>query len=61
MRSRASARSNVGVAAAYRDWTELRGALAQLLINLVCIVAAGVATLLAQRLAFARRLRRASH
>ena len=53
------AAANVAVAAAYRDWQELRGALAQLLLNLACIVAAGVATLLAQRYAFARRLRRA--
>jgi uncharacterized hydrophobic protein (TIGR00271 family) len=54
------AAANVGVAAAYRDWSELRGALAQLLINLACIILAGVATLLAQRVAFDRRLRRAS-
>jgi uncharacterized hydrophobic protein (TIGR00271 family) len=48
------AAANIGVAAAYRDWPEARGALAQLLVNLVCIVAAGVATLLAQRYAFGR-------
>jgi uncharacterized hydrophobic protein (TIGR00271 family) len=54
------AAANIGVAAAYRDWSEARGALEQLLVNLVCIVAAGVATLLAQRYAFDRRMRRAA-
>jgi len=54
------AAANVGVAAAYADWSELRGALAQLGLNLACIVLAGVATLTAQRLFFARRLRRAA-
>lgn len=51
------ASANVGVAAAYGDWTEFRGALAQLVVNLIAIVAAGVATLLLQRAAFARRVR----
>jgi len=54
------AAANIGVAAAYRDWSELRGALAQLSINLACIVIGGVATLAAQRLGFSRRLRRAA-
>jgi uncharacterized hydrophobic protein (TIGR00271 family) len=54
------AAANVGVAAAYADWSELGGALAQLGINLSCIVLAGVATLTAQRLGFIRRLRRAA-
>jgi uncharacterized hydrophobic protein (TIGR00271 family) len=54
------AAANIGVAAAYRDWNEARGALAQLLINLVCIVVAGVSTLALQRLGFARRRRRRS-
>lgn len=49
------AAANVGVAAAYREWTEVEGALAQLGINLLCIVSAGVATLAAQRAGFARR------
>jgi uncharacterized hydrophobic protein (TIGR00271 family) len=49
------AAANVGVAAAYGDWNELGGALAQLLINITSIVAAGVATLMLQRAAFARR------
>jgi uncharacterized hydrophobic protein (TIGR00271 family) len=52
------AAANVGVAAAYADWSEVRGALSQLVINLTCIVAGGVATLSVQRLGFARRLRR---
>jgi uncharacterized hydrophobic protein (TIGR00271 family) len=54
------AAANIGVAAGYADWSELRGALAQLGLNLACIVLAGVATLTAQRLLFARRLRRAA-
>jgi uncharacterized hydrophobic protein (TIGR00271 family) len=53
------AAANVGVAAAYADWHELRGALSQLLLNLVCIVAAGVGTLTVQRIAFERRMQRA--
>jgi uncharacterized hydrophobic protein (TIGR00271 family) len=53
------AAGNVAVAAAYADWTELRGALSQLLLNLACITIAGVTTLSAQRLSFVRRRRRA--
>ena len=53
------AAANVGVATAYSDWSEFRGALAQLGINLSCIVLGGVATLAVQRLGFTRRLRRA--
>ena len=49
------AAANVGVAAAYGDWGELQGALAQLLINLGAILVAGVATLSLQRALFARR------
>jgi uncharacterized hydrophobic protein (TIGR00271 family) len=52
------AAANVGVAAAYADWSELRGALSQLVINLACIVAGGVATLSVERLSFTRRMRR---
>jgi uncharacterized hydrophobic protein (TIGR00271 family) len=52
------AAANVGVAAAYGDWSEFRGALAQLGINLLCLTAAGVATLSVQRAEFVRRLRR---
>jgi uncharacterized membrane protein len=51
------AAANVGVAAAYTDWAEFRGALAQLSRNLVSIVCAGIATLMLQRAAFARRVR----
>lgn len=54
------AAANVGVAAAYGDWAESRGALAQLSLNLVSIVCAGIATLLLQRAGFARRVRAAA-
>ena len=54
------AAANVGVATAYADWSEFRGALAQLCINLTCIVLGGVATLAVQRQGFLRRLRRAA-
>jgi uncharacterized hydrophobic protein (TIGR00271 family) len=52
------AAANVGVAAAYGDWGEVEGALAQLLINLGAIIVAGVATLSFQRALFARRAAR---
>jgi uncharacterized hydrophobic protein (TIGR00271 family) len=52
------AAANVGVATAYADWAEVRGALAQLVINLLSIIGAGIATLLVQRAGFARRVRR---
>jgi uncharacterized membrane protein len=52
------AAANVGVATAYADWSELGGALAQLALNLACIVVAGTTTLALQRLAFRRRLGR---
>ena len=51
------AAANVGVAAAYGDWSEFRGAAGQLLLNLACIVGAVVATLLLQRWFYARRRR----
>jgi uncharacterized hydrophobic protein (TIGR00271 family) len=54
------AAANVGVAAAYGDGSEVAGASAQLGVNLVCIVGAGVATLALQRAFYARRRRRAS-
>jgi uncharacterized hydrophobic protein (TIGR00271 family) len=53
------AAANIGVAAAYADWQQARGALAQLALNVACIVTAGTITLAAQRLGFRRRLRRA--
>jgi uncharacterized hydrophobic protein (TIGR00271 family) len=47
----------IGVAAAYADWPDWRGAIAQLLINLSAIVIGGVGTLLIQRTVFERRRR----
>jgi uncharacterized hydrophobic protein (TIGR00271 family) len=55
------AAANVGVAAAYRDWDEFRGATAQLGINLTAIVLAGVTTLAIQRALYLRRRRAARH
>ena len=53
------AAANVGAAAAYSSWSEVRGALAQLGLNLACIVVGGLGTLVLQRSAFRRRLARA--
>jgi uncharacterized hydrophobic protein (TIGR00271 family) len=50
------AAANVGVAAAYANWAEAGGALAQLAVNLTCIVAAVVTTLSLQRWVYRRRL-----
>ncbi len=47
----------IGVSAAYADWADLWGAVAQLAINLTAIVIAGVATLFLQRIVYERRLR----
>jgi uncharacterized hydrophobic protein (TIGR00271 family) len=52
------AAANVGVAAAYGDWDEFGGALAQLGINLICLTGAGIATLGLQRAFYRRRRRR---
>jgi uncharacterized hydrophobic protein (TIGR00271 family) len=49
------AAANVAVAAAYRDWGECAGALGQLVINLVAIVAAALVTLAVQRRLSVRR------
>jgi uncharacterized hydrophobic protein (TIGR00271 family) len=49
------AAANIGVAAAYRNWGEFRGAALQLAINLGALVVAGIATLLVERAAFRRR------
>lgn len=49
------AAANVAVGAAYLDWSECVGALGQLGINLVAIVAAALVTLAVQRVLFARR------
>lgn len=48
----------IGVAAAFGDWSDWRGAIAQLAINLSSIAAAGVATLLVQRRVYTRRRER---
>ncbi len=50
------AAGNVGVAAAYGDWSEVGGAAGQLAVNLVCIVTAVVVTLSLQRRLYRRRL-----
>jgi uncharacterized hydrophobic protein (TIGR00271 family) len=52
------AASNIGVAAAYGDWSEAGGAAGQLAINLAAITAAGVLTLFIQRRYYVTRRRR---
>jgi uncharacterized hydrophobic protein (TIGR00271 family) len=52
------AASNIGVAAAYGDWSEAGGAGAQLAINLTSIVLAGVLTLFVQRRYYVARRRK---
>jgi uncharacterized hydrophobic protein (TIGR00271 family) len=52
------AAANVGVAAAYEDWKEFGGALAQLSINLPTIVLAGITTLYIQRRFYVVRRRK---
>jgi uncharacterized hydrophobic protein (TIGR00271 family) len=49
------AAANVGVAFAYGDWSEVRGAATQLAVNLFCIVAAVLVTLSLQRWLYRRR------
>ncbi len=51
------AAANIGVAAAFADWSEWRGAMAQLVVNLCGILLAGIATLYVQRLFYVRRRR----
>jgi uncharacterized hydrophobic protein (TIGR00271 family) len=53
------AAANIGVAAAYGNTGEWTGSLAQLAINLACLFATGIGTLLVQRSAFEQRRRRA--
>jgi uncharacterized hydrophobic protein (TIGR00271 family) len=53
------AAANIGVSAAYQDWSAWRGSQEQLAINLGAICVAGVITLLIQRAIFQRR--RAQH
>jgi len=50
------AAANVGVAAAYEDWSAMGGSLAQLAINLTALCMAGIGTLVVQRAIFHRRL-----
>lgn len=52
------AAANIGIAAALGNWSDWRGAMLQLSINLVAIVLAGVTTLFVQRRLFERRRRR---
>jgi uncharacterized hydrophobic protein (TIGR00271 family) len=52
------AAANVGVAAAYGDWGEFGGALAQLGINLSCLIVSGIATLGLLRTLYSRRRQR---
>jgi uncharacterized hydrophobic protein (TIGR00271 family) len=52
------AAANIGVAAALADWSEWRGAMAQLAVNLTAIVLAGIATLSVQRRIYERRRQR---
>jgi uncharacterized hydrophobic protein (TIGR00271 family) len=49
------AAANIGVAAAVGDWSEWRGAMAQLIVNLTAIGLAGVGTLFVQRRLYERR------
>ncbi len=51
------AASNIGVAAAYTDWSTARGATVQLGLNLASIFAAGLMTLVLQRRIYMRRRR----
>ena len=51
------AAANIGVAAAFGDWGEWRGAMLQLALNLLAIVLAGVGTLFIQRQLYVRRRR----
>jgi uncharacterized hydrophobic protein (TIGR00271 family) len=49
------AAANIGVAAAYQDWSSWRGSVAQLAINLSSIILAGSTVLYLQRLLYIRR------
>jgi len=52
------AAADIGVSAASADWSEWRGAMAQLSVNLVAIVLAGVTTLFVQHRLYERRWHR---
>ena len=49
------AAANIGVALAYGEWAEWRGAMLQLVVNLAAIVLAGTLTLFVQRRLYMRR------
>jgi uncharacterized hydrophobic protein (TIGR00271 family) len=51
------AAANIGLAAAFAEWAEWRGAMLQLALNLFAIVLAGVGTLFIQRRLYMRRRR----
>jgi uncharacterized membrane protein len=51
------AAANVGVAAAYRDWSTCTGSLAVLGLNMASIIVAGTVVLSIQRLLYDRRRR----
>jgi uncharacterized hydrophobic protein (TIGR00271 family) len=51
------AAANIGVAAALGNWSDWRGAMAQLSVNLVAIVLAGLLTLYVERRLFSQRRR----
>jgi uncharacterized hydrophobic protein (TIGR00271 family) len=51
------AAANIGVAAAFGEWTEWRGAIEQLAVNLAAIFLAGLLTLFIQRRLYVRRRR----
>lgn len=53
------AAANIGVAAAYSDWSAWRGSMEQLAINIASLCVAGIGTLVIQRAIFRRR--RAAH
>jgi uncharacterized hydrophobic protein (TIGR00271 family) len=53
------AAANIGIEAAYENWPAWRGSMEQLAINLGAICAAGIITLIVQRVIFSRR--RAEH
>jgi uncharacterized hydrophobic protein (TIGR00271 family) len=52
------AAANIGVTAAYVDWENWRGSIAQLAVNMGAILMAGTATLAIQRALYYRRRRR---
>jgi uncharacterized hydrophobic protein (TIGR00271 family) len=55
------AAANIGVAAAYTEWSEFRGAALQLAVNLSAILISGLGTLYLQRLVYLRRRREHLH